>query len=88
MFCFRTRCYGVRNNFRNQYKDQSLICTLCEDDIDEQSHIFKCTTIRRFLTNIDENQYEDLFSEDIDKLYQAAKQTKKIVELREVLLNP
>ena len=88
VFCFRTRSYGVRNNFRNHYKDQSLICTLCEDDIDQQSHIFKCATIRRSLANIDENQYEDLFSEDIDKIYRAAIQTKQIVELREVLLNP
>ena len=88
VFMFQTRSYGVRNNFRNNYQGQSLNCLLCEEDIDQQSHIFSCSTIKRFITDIDKQQYENLFSDDIDKLYEAALQTKEIVKLREVLLNP
>ena len=39
VFMFQTRSYGVRNNFRNNYQGQSLNCLLCEEDIDQQSHI-------------------------------------------------
>ena len=86
VFCFRTRTYRVKNNFRNHYKED-LLCTLCEDEICQQSHIFQCEVIRRVVGQV-KAQYEDLFSDDIDKLFEAAKTLKQLVEIREILLDP
>ena len=87
VFRFQTRTYNVRNNFRNQYVDQNINCTLCETEIDEQSHIFTCKVIKQ-VTGSMNSQYEDLFSSDIDKLFEAAKTVKILDETKKILLDP
>ena len=34
LFKFRTRMFNVGNNFRNNYKQQSILCPVCEDGED------------------------------------------------------
>ena len=58
-----------------------------EVELDEQSHIFSCDVIRKVTGNFN-SQYEDLFSQDIDKLYEAAKTAKMLDETRKLLLDP
>ena len=87
VFSLQTRSYNVRNNFRNQYQNQNINCSLCEVELDEHSHIFNCDVIRKVTGNLT-SQYEDLFSQDIDKLYEAAKTAKMLDETRKLLLDP
>ena len=89
IFCFRMRNYGVRNNFRNQYAGQNINCPLCEQELDRQRHTFDCSIIKQVIgTNNIKGKYEDLFEDDLDKLYIAAKTMQNIVEIRKVLLDP
>ena len=86
IFSFWTRTYGVKNNFRNKYQE-NLNCVLCEEEICQQSHLYKCSVIRRVVGQI-KGDYEDLFSDDLDKLLEAAKTVKILVETRQILLDP
>ena len=87
VFSFRTRTYNVRNNFRNQYLNLNINCCLCETELDQQSHIFTCQVIQRVTGRVT-SQYEDLFSQDIDKLYAAAKTVKMLDETKKLLMDP
>ena len=87
VFKFRTRMYDVRNNFRNKYIEQSLDCKLCDNELCQQSHIFQCSVIMNVVGHIVEH-YEDLFTDNIDKLYRVAKITNLLVQTREILLDP
>ena len=86
LFKFRTRMFHVRNNFRNQYKAANLLCPLCETSEDSQEHLFHCAKIRsRLPQNIQERNisYNDIFTNDCDKLLDVAKLLKDIVQIRE-----
>ena len=85
LFKFRTRTYLVKNNFRNNYKNMDILCPLCEKEDDKQEHLFQCAKID--MKNI-EGEYIDIFSMDIDSLYNVAIKLKKLVEKRNCLLNP
>ena len=87
LFQFRTRMYDVRNNFRNKYINESLNCKLCEIDLCQQSHIYQCSFIKNEVGPV-LTKYEDVFSDNIDKLHEAAKMTKVLIEKRKILLDP
>ena len=81
LFKFRTRMFNVRNNFRNQYRT-NLLCPLCCEQEDSQEHLLKCKVILKELSG-QQYHYEDIFSEDLDKLLNIAKALKKVVKIRE-----
>ena len=84
VFKLRTRMYGVKSNFRNQYKED-MLCPLCNTDVDNQSHIFEC-----YILNVNEPStvvYDELFSSDIDKVYAAAIVVQKLINKREHIIN-
>ena len=87
IFQFRMRMYDVRNNFRNKYINESLNCKLCEMDLCQQSHIYQFSVIIKDVGPVLTN-YEDLFSDNIDKLHEAEKITKILIENRKILLDP
>ena len=84
LFAFRTRCFLVKNNFRNNYKNTNILCPLCEEKDDTQEHIFECKNIKSIYR--DESKYEDIFSKDMEVLLQTAKTLKTLVQVRELLL--
>ena len=53
-------------------------------DEDSQQHLFECPVIRSYYCA--EINYDDIFTNDNDKLLNAALELKKIVEIREELL--
>ena len=83
LFQFRTRMYGVRNNFRNMYS--SILCPLCGKAEDSQEHLFECDIFQNYETI--SIGYEDLFSDDIEKLIKVTSQLEKLVKVREVILD-
>ncbi len=82
LFKFRTRMFAVRNNFRNKYL--CTLCPLCAQCEDSQQHLLECPVVRGYHnTTI---LYNDIFTNDNDKLLIAAKELMKIVKIREELL--
>ena len=85
LFKFRTRTYLVKNNFRNNYKNTNILCPLCEKHDDTQQHIMICEkTIG--VTNDFACTYDDIFSIDMNRLYNVGCCLKKLHETREKLL--
>ena len=82
LFKFRTRMFNVRNNFRNNYKQQSTLCPVCEDGEDSQAHLFDCKPIQE-IVQTHNCEYEDIFSKDVDILLKVATTLKQIVNIRE-----
>ena len=83
LFKFRTRMFNVRNNFRNNYRQTDILCPLCKKEEDSQEHLFKCETIALSLDNVTINVvYEDIFSDDTDKLLSAALHIKQLTQIR------
>ena len=82
LFKFRTRMFDVRNNFRNNYGCTS--CPLCGVHEDTQEHLLSCIMITPHLDSTP--QYIDIFSEDNDKLLEAAINLGKVVEVRKMLI--
>ena len=83
LFKFRTRMFNVKNNFRNNYRQTDILCPLCKKEEDSQEHLFKCETIALSLDNVTINVvYEDIFSDDTDKLLSAASHLKQLTQIR------
>ena len=82
LFTFRTRMFNVRNNFRNNYVAHDTICPVCHKCEDSQEHLFDCEPVTLM---VDEHgcKYDDIFSDDINKLLKVSKVLKQIVKARE-----
>jgi hypothetical protein len=85
LFKFRTRMYNVKNNFRNNYTKTNTLCPLCNLSEDTQSHLFDCTMIVDQKNKPTTTTYKDIFSPDINRLLDVAKELKTIVKIREDL---
>ena len=86
IFKFRTRMVNVKNNFRNKY-NQDLKCSLCELEVCDQSHLFRCDKLREAWEDFQE-KYDDLFCQDLNKLLAVGKTATKLVLTRDILLEP
>ena len=86
LFQFRTRCFLVKNNFRNNYKNTNIICPLCQMEDDTQEHLFQCVKIRSSHSS-NNSKHEDIFSKNINDLLRVATELKKLVEIRKRLLD-
>ena len=83
LFKFRTRMFNVKNNFRNKYRQTNILCPLCKSTEDTQEHLFQCRVILNLLqTDRLSSVYQDIFSENTDKLLAVGKDLKMITELR------
>ena len=87
LFRFRTRTFMVKNNFRNNYKNTNTLCPLCEKENDDQEHVFVCEKIVQQYGRHILNKYTDIFSDDIDTLFNVAIILKDLVDVREQLLS-
>ena len=77
----------MKINFKNKYSDH--LCSLCESDLDQQSHLFNCEVLIdkcRLLGNNIEIEYEDVFGTK-DKQQKAIKLIMQIWKTREKLLS-
>ena len=86
IFKFRTRMTEVKENFKNNYKNES-VCPLCKDPSqkDDQSHLLKCPKLKE--NGHIKRNYFDIFSEDILKIYETIIILIKAMETRQKLLD-
>ena len=88
LFKFRTRMFNVKNNFRNNYRQTDILCPLCKSADDTQEHLFQCKVVEKSLLDGSVSSvYNDIFSEDVDKLLAVGKDLKVLTELRDELEN-
>ena len=74
-------------NFRNNYKNTNILCPLCQHVDDSQEHLFECPKIRETYDRNVYCEYDDIFSQDTEKLYAVACELKELIAVRERLLN-
>ena len=82
-FHFKTRSsmINVRGNFKYQFNSESLFCRACMriDDIESQVHIYSCPSLSssEIISNDDEQEYQDLFCDDLEKQLRVSAVLKK-----------
>ena len=90
LHALRSRSVDCKNNYRNLYKEDDLLCKLCAASICNQEHIMNCTVIQKsFKTDdisIDKVVYTDIFNEDIRKQKAVATLYKYVLEIRRAKL--
>ena len=86
IFKLRTRMFDVRNNFRNNYIRSNTLCPLCCSAEDSQEHLMECHFITNNYNNNKNCIYDDIFSDDNDKLYNIAILMKEAIEIRNTLI--
>ena len=77
IFRFRTRSANFKENMKAKYAE--ILCPLCENQPDSQSHSFECSIVKEKI-KISGN-YEDIFNEIIP--YDVSKSLMEIRKLRE-----
>jgi hypothetical protein len=86
LFKFRTRTFLVKNNFRNNYRNTNILCPICELQDDTQEHLLECFRIIEVYQREVNVKIDDIFSGDVDTLFNVAKVLKDLVEIRNSLL--
>ena len=71
LFALRSRTTNCKENFKNKYKEDDLLCNLCQKEKQDQPHLLRCEEIRRQqkTTELANNnvEYEHIYSQDIMK---------------------
>ena len=71
LFVLRSRTTNCKENFKNKYKEDDLLCSLCQKEKEDQPHLLRCETLRRHLesTELANNyvEYDHIYSQDINK---------------------
>ena len=88
IFRFRTRTFLVKNNFRNNYINTNTLCPLCETCEDNQGHIFQCVEILEKEDQEVDCVIDDIFCEDEETLFTVATTLKRLVNRRQMLIEP
>ena len=45
LFSLRSKYIQFKSNFKSMYNEEDMSCPLCEQDIDNQKHILKCSVL-------------------------------------------
>ena len=88
LFKLRTRMLQVKNNFKNQH--ENIQCDLCNEAEETQEHLLDCQTIIdncEELYNDSTVQYNDIFSQNPNKLLKVTKLFAEVTKVRNMLLN-
>ena len=84
---FRARCRMINIGDNMGRKDE--LCPACELELNTQKHITECIVIKMscpsILANKSESKYEDLFSDDPDKINNIAEKIETAIRKREQL---
>ena len=71
LFALRSRTTNCKENFKQKYKNDDLLCGLCHQENEDQPHLLRCDVLSRKLetTQVSRNhiEYNHIFSEDINK---------------------
>ena len=70
LYSLRSRSVDCKANFKQKYLNKSLLCTLCNEVLDDQKHLLSCKILLKNLKTIEissEIKYEDIFADDEKK---------------------
>ena len=81
LFSLRTRMAKVRNNYKSGYNN--LHCPLCGRNLDTQEHLLVCDEIHTCPPGV---SYNDIFSDDCERIRQTFVVLKKSLHIREEIL--
>ena len=90
LYAIRTRALNCKMNFRNRYRNDDLLCILCNEEDDTQQHLLLFKVLQRQLKSdeiVTHNiTYDDIFK---DPYRQKVIITifSKIVKIRETMIN-
>ena len=70
-FKFRCRMIDVKDNFK--FGKTELLCKCCHNEVESQHHLLNCPMLQDSSLVADLPAYEDLFSEDADKIEKIGK---------------
>ena len=86
----RSRSTECKENFRQKYINTNLLCSLCQTENENQQHILTCTVlIEKFRSenlSIDQVEYENLFSNNVNKQKEVTQLFMELFKIRETLL--
>ena len=71
LHALRSRTSNCKMNFKNKYRNDNLLCDLCNNENEDQPHLLRCNVLKRKLqsTQIANNKisYESIYSDDVHK---------------------
>ena len=89
LFSLRSRSVECRKNFKNSYKENDLLCPLCEMECDSQQHMLRCSVLSKHLlsNNVsnDQIEYEDIFR-SCRKQKEVTTLFKELIEIRKLII--
>ena len=80
LFKIRTNILEVRKNYKQASND--ILCPLCEKHIDSEENILQCEE----LNNNSDVQFDDLYSNNEEKMSKCLKHFQKLWKLRQTKL--
>ena len=90
LHALRSRSTECKENFRQKYINTNLLCSLCQTENENQQHILTCTVlIEKFRSenlSIDQVEYENLFSNNVNKQKEVTQLFMELFKIRETLL--
>ena len=90
LHALRSRAIDCKDNYKNMYKQDDLLCSLCRMQNCDQKHILECKVLLDiFKTEEMSNHnivYEDIFHEDVSKQKAVTALFKALIELRSKML--
>jgi hypothetical protein len=87
LFKFRTRMIDVRHNFRSKYesKSENIKCEICNTH-DETQNLFECPSLDTKNIDINNVNYNDIFSDTVKKNEIVIEALSNLLEQRESIL--
>ena len=90
LHALRSRSTECKEHFRQKYINTNLLCSLCQTENENQLHIQTCTVLiekyRSENLSIDQVEYENLFSKNINKQKEVTQLFMELLKLRKTLL--
>ena len=90
LFKIRTNMLEVKKNYKRkgskneQVSNEDITCPLCKKHIDSEENVFKCEELSNM--NTSDVEFEDLFSNNEEKMFKCLKHFQKLWKLRQTKL--
>ena len=86
LFALRSRTTNCKENFKQKYKNDDLLCGLCQKEKEDQPHLLRCEVLRRKFKSkqVSRNnvEYDHIFSEDIHKQKEISSMYIQLLKLK------
>ena len=90
LHALRSRSTECKANQKQKYVHTNLLCTLCEQEVDDQPHLMRCTELVNKLRTEElatgKIMYDDIFSSDVNKQKEITSLYLKLFKIRSRIL--